>query len=212
MADDKAARRALMVARKVGSPERKAAFEQWGGSPERWYHGTSKDVDFSKFKVGRHGAWFTRDPKSASMYAEQNDSMGYKRDGWDVVKTNTHSRVIPVHLKLGKAHTGPLPEGVLGATNYKKAQSDWFDQLRAQGFDSWVPEGQNVAVILKDPTAIKSAIGNRGTYDPNDPDIGKAEGGAAEHPLTQDVYHGTDRKSTRLNSSHIPLSRMPSSA
>ena len=26
------------------------------------------------------------------------------------------------------------------------------------------------------------------------------------------VTHGTDRKSTRLNSSHIPLSRMPSSA
>ena len=28
----------------------------------------------------------------------------------------------------------------------------------------------------------------------------------------QPVYTGTDRKSTRLNSSHIPLSRMPSSA
>ena len=94
-------------------------------------------------------------------------------------------------LFRSKAHTGPLPEGVLGATNYKKAQSDWFDQLRAQGFDSWVPEGQNVAVILKDPTAIKSAIGNVGTFDPANADIGKAEGGAAEHPLTQDVYHGT---------------------
>ena len=27
-----------------------------------------------------------------------------------------------------------------------------------------------------------------------------------------DYFNGTDRKSTRLNSSHIPLSRMPSSA
>jgi hypothetical protein len=29
------------------------------------------------------------------------------------------------------------------------------------------------------PTQIKSAIGNRGTYDPNDPDISKARGGLA---------------------------------
>ena len=30
--------------------------------------------------------------------------------------------------------------------------------------------------------------------------------------LTIAVHNGKDRKSTRLNSSHIPLSRMPSSA
>jgi hypothetical protein len=171
-------RRALMIAHEVGSPERQQAFDQWGGAPERWYHGTSKDVDFSKFKIGRHGAWFARDPKSASMYAENNDSQGYKRDGWNVVKTNTRSRVIPVHLKLGKSHTGPLPDS-FKTENYKKAQSEWFDQLRAQGYDSWVPEGGDVAVVLKDPTQIKSAIGNRGTYDPNEADIGKAAGGSA---------------------------------
>jgi len=163
----------------VGSPGRQQAFEQWGGSPERWYHGTSKDVDFSKFKIGRHGAWFARDPKDASMYAENNDSQGHKYEGGKFIPTNTRSRVIPVHLKLGKSHTGPLPEGVLGAQNYKKAQSEWFDQLRAQGYDSWTPEGQNVAVILKDPTQIKSAIGNRGTFDPSEADIGKAAGGSA---------------------------------
>ena len=172
------AKRALMIAHEVGSPERQQAFDQWGGAPERWYHGTSKDVDFPKFKIGRHGAWFARDPKSASMYAENNDSQGYKRDGWNMVKTNTRSRVIPVHLKLGKSHTGPLPDS-FKTENYKKAQSEWFDQLRAQGYDSWVPEGGDVAVVLKDPTQIKSAIGNRGTFDPNEADIGKAAGGSA---------------------------------
>ena len=54
-------------------------------------------------------------------------------------------------------------------------------------------EGGTSWVAFK-PEQIKSAIGNRGTYDPNDPDIGKAEGGAAEHPLTQDVYHGTQHE------------------
>lgn len=193
---DKDIRRALMIAREIGSPERKQAFEQWGGSPERWYHGTSKDVDFSKFKVGRHGAWFTRNPDTASMYAKENDSQGYKHGPDETgrltfLRTNTRSRVIPVHLKFGKTHTGQLPDDVMGATNYKKAQSDWFDRLRAQGYDSWVPEGGDVAVILKDPTNIKSAIGNVGTFDPNDPDITKARGGSADHPLKQDVYHGT---------------------
>ena len=171
-------KRALMIAHEVGSPERQQAFDQWGGAPDRWYHGTSKDVDFSKFKIGRHGAWFARDPKSASMYAESNDSQGHKYDGRTFVPFNTRSRVIPVHLKLGKSHTGPLPDS-FKTENYKKAQSEWFDQLRAQGFDSWVPEGGDVAVVLKDPTQIKSAIGNRGTFDPNEADIGKAAGGSA---------------------------------
>ena len=31
-------------------------------------------------------------------------------------------------------------------------------------------------------------------------------------PASDDDFQYTDRKSTRLNSSHIPLSRMPSSA
>lgn len=185
---DKDIRRALMIAREIGSPERKQAFEQWGGSPERWYHGTSKDVDFSKFKVGRHGAWFTRNPDTASMYAKENDSQGYKHGPDETgrltfLRTNTRSRVIPVHLKFGKTHTGQLPDDVMGSSNYKKAQSDWFDRLRAQGYDSWVPEGGDVAVILKDPTNIKSAIGNRGTFDPNDPDITKARGGSADKDI-----------------------------
>ena len=176
------------VRHEVGSPERQQAFDQWGGAPERWYHGTSKDVDFPKFKIGRHGAWFARDPQEASKYAEQNDSQGHRYEDGKFVPTNTRSRVIPVHLKLGKSHTGPMPDNFLGAQNYKKAQSEWFDQLRAQGYDSWTPEGQNVAVILKDPTQIKSAIGNRGTYDPNEADIGKAAGGPVDDQLDKIGY------------------------
>jgi hypothetical protein len=44
------------------------------------------------------------------------------------------------------------------------------------------PNGEtskNHEYIVFDPTQIKSAIGNRGTYDPNDPDIRKARGGLA---------------------------------
>lgn len=37
--------------------------------------------------------------------------------------------------------------------------------------------------IVFDPKRIKSAIGNRGTYDPMDPDITKAKGGLAVKPI-----------------------------
>ena len=149
------------------------------GVPVTYYTGTSKDVDFNKFNVGRHGAWFTANPSEASEYAKQNDSMGYKRDGWKMVPTNTASRVIPVHLKIENPYTGPLPEWVF-ADNYKKAQSDWFDTLRAKGHDGWIPEqyGGQLAVVLKEPHQIKS-VNNR-TWDPKNPRMDKAGGGEVE--------------------------------
>lgn len=158
-----------------------------GGAPRTYYTGTSKDVPFEHkkagFKIGRHGAWFTSDPKEASRYAEQNDSQGYKRDGWNMVKTNTASRVIPAHLRAENPYTGDLPDEVRD-DNYKKLQSDWFDTLRAKGHDAWIPASNkgNLAVILGHPGQIKSSI-SATTYDPTSGDIGKAEGGVVDRAL-----------------------------
>ena len=63
------------------------------GKPIVMYHGTSKDVDFKKFKAGRRGIWFTSSTDEASMYAKDNDSKGYKRDGWDFKKVNERIEV-----------------------------------------------------------------------------------------------------------------------
>jgi hypothetical protein len=128
------------------------------GKPVIYYTGTSKDQDFTKFNVSRHGGWFTTDPESASSYALQNDSMGYKRDGWSYTQTNTASRVMPVFLRAANPYRGPLPASAL-AENYKKAQSDWFDSLRRQGHDAWVPDDQpGLMVVLKDSQQIKSVF------------------------------------------------------
>lgn len=128
------------------------------GKPVVYYTGTSKDQDFTKFKVGRHGGWFTTNPDEASEYAMQNDSMGYKRDGWSYTATNTASRVIPVFLRAANPYRGSLPTFAL-AENYKKAQSDWFDSLRRQGYDAWMPADQpNLMVALKDSQQIKSVF------------------------------------------------------
>jgi len=155
------------------------------GEPHVFYHGTSKDKDFTSFNVGRHGAWFTRDPALASQYAEQNDSQGYKQDGWKLTPINTASRVIPAYVKAENPYTGDLPDEVLRG-NYKKAQSDWFDTLRRKGHDAWIPARHNgdLVVALKEPQQIKS-IFNNGKFDPKQKHMNKAEGGTVDDTETQ---------------------------
>ena len=154
------------------------------GEPHVLYTGTSKDRDFTSHNVGRHGAWFVRDPAEASQYAEQNDSQGYKREGFKLTPTNTASRVIPAYVKAENPYTGELPEEYL-RDNYKAAQSDWFDTLRAKGHDSWVPASQsgNLVVALKEPQQIKS-IFNNGKFDPKEKHMNKAGGGEVDNNVT----------------------------
>ena len=169
------------------------------GEPHVFYTGTSKDKDFTSFNVGRHGAWFTRDPEVASSYAEQNDSQGYKRDGWNMVKTNTASRVIPAYVRAENPYTGELPPEVM-RDNYKAAQSDWFDSLRAKGHDAWIPASQNgnLLVALKEPHQIKS-IYNSGKFDPKQKHMNKADGGSVGVPgKTVKAYKLFRRKGDQL--------------
>lgn len=150
---------------------------------KRFYTGTSKDKDFTAFQESRHGTWLTDSPEDASSYALSNDSMGYRPGpGWTYEKTNQASRVIPAYAKIENPYRGEKPDWVMKQDNYKKAQSDWFDQLRAQGYDAWVPDSGNggLAVVLKGQgTNVKSAIGNQGTFDPTKKHMGKSEGGRA---------------------------------
>jgi hypothetical protein len=157
------------------------------GVPRRYYTGTSKDKDFSSFNVGRHGVWFTSDPKVASQYAVENDSQNFRLipGSWKYEPVNSASRVIPAYLRAENPYTGDMPDRV-HAENYKKAQSDWFDELRAKGHDSWVPASQEgrTAVILKHPNQIKSAIGNSGEYS-DKPAMTKATGGSVNSEPTE---------------------------
>ena len=72
----------------------------------------------------------------------------------------------------------------MDSRNYSYYQDliDYFyEPLKNAGFDSYyVSENGNKNLAVFDPSKIKSAVGNRGTYDPNDPDITKAKGGAVK--------------------------------
>jgi hypothetical protein len=167
------------------------------GDPHVLYTGTSKDKDFTSHNVGRHGAWFTRDPEAASQYAEQNDSQGYKREGFKLTPTNTASRVIPAYVKAENPYTGELPEEHL-RDNYKAAQSAWFDTLRAKGHDAWIPASQNgnLVVALKEPQQIKS-IFNSGKFDPNQKHMNKAGGGEVSRKLNEHGFYSKALEAAR---------------
>ena len=156
-----------------------------GSLRRRYYTGTSKDKDFTAFQESRHGTWLTDDPESASQYALHNDSQDLKLvpGTWNYEKVNTASRVIPAYVRIENPYTGGKPEWVLKQNNYKKAQSDWFDILRHQGYDAWVPESENGSLVVKlknQGTHIKSAIGNSGAYDLTKKHLAKAEGGTVD--------------------------------
>jgi hypothetical protein len=78
-------------------------------------------------------------------------------------------------------------EGLSDRDNLKKAKLGYRRDMGDNMFKSLYPSAQD-SYILFDPGQIKSSIGNQGTYDPDNPNITKAEGGAVEDD--QVLYHG----------------------
>lgn len=181
------------------------------GEPRRFYHGRGVYPehglgDFSTFDrmaavtklrkpVGMDtvGSWFSdrADELGAGQYA------GYYGDPNRA--SSVPGAIMPVYLKYNNPWNTTFDEFLdtgnsLIGRDIKSNPRGRFDTeplrqwLRERGNDAiQFPRGQvegdqNVTVVL-DPTQIKSAIGNRGTYDPNDPDINKARGGLAVKPV-----------------------------
>lgn len=63
-------------------------------------------------------------------------------------------------------------------------KADLQEIIRSLGHDAFFVKESGIKNLgVYDPRKIKSAIGNRGTYDITDPDITKAEGGLAQYGL-----------------------------
>ena len=206
----------------VRTPEFKEWFGDWENDPENAskivddngepmvvYTGTSKDLDFKSFKVPDNGAWFTVDPSIASQYAVENDSMGYKRDGWDYVKKNTSPRVLPVFLdiknpvdfKTTEIITPEEREKLRWASNYKSVQKKLFnkiffdkslDERKAGIFNDGIYYEPGVIVVTHLPSQIKSAIGNKGTFSKEKDNI-----------LFQKAYHGGAVKFNKFSTGKV---------
>jgi hypothetical protein len=170
------------------------AFRDWfarsmavdpAGEPMRVFHGTSKDDPFEAFRVGKRGAWFTKDPAYASDYAAQNDSMDLvpnptRENPWGYRPVNTASRVVPAYLNLQNPLIVPERElhemaTSLGGENYSRGQGLLFDKLRSEGYDGII--AGDTFVVLREPGQIKSAISNTGAFDTRQKSVKKAHGG-----------------------------------
>lgn len=98
------------------------------------------------------------------MYAEMAPGEGYPS-------------VFPAYLSV----QNPYEAGALLPRNAEESAL-LTQRVRDAGHDAIILRGRDGAldeVVVLDPTQIKSATGNRGTYDPRDPDIRKARGGLA---------------------------------
>jgi hypothetical protein len=152
--------------------ESKVVDEQ--GRPLVVYHGTT--WGFTEFQVSQggelgRGIYFSDDPDTANMMGERGGTLG--------------SRVMSVYLSI----SNPLV-----IENREIARSQSRSTLQRKGYDGIIYSdavGRKQYVAFE-PTQIKSATGNRGTFSPMDPDIRRAA-----------AYHGSPHSFDRFDTSKI---------
>jgi len=169
------------------------AFKKWfgnskvvdaAGKPLVVYHGTAKDFDaFDNSKTGANdmglwgrGHYFASATTSANSYALREG------DGARVIPAYV-SIQNPLVLRTGSDLVTRLPDG----TNTRELIGQNLDGAKikakaiAGGHDGVIqikPDGSVGDVVAFRPEQIKSAIGNRGTFDPHDASILNDEGPA----------------------------------
>lgn len=162
------------------------------------YHGTS--ADFTQFKPKVSEATFvTPDPSFASEFANLDELTRSQAFKIPIHKLPTNQNVMKVFVNSKNPFDYENPEHVKNAynklTSKQKqkinindiASGDWKTieskpvqtAIKKLGHDSFqINAVDHKSLGIYDPTKIKSATGNVGTYDPLDPDITKKEGGS----------------------------------
>jgi hypothetical protein len=185
-----------------------AKFLEQSKVPQRLYHGTTateggKGTEairrIKPSKEGALGSGFYMTPKAdfAGSYAGYSPSGVHQTDSG---APSTGGNVLPVYTQMrnpliieGKGD--PMVEALTKLGMDEDSASKMVErayeqkgyigkqvQQRAQaaGYDGLLQyrDGELSEVVSYRPNAVKSAIGNQGTYDINDPDLSKAKGGA----------------------------------
>ena len=146
--------------------EETPAFKKWfdgskvvdeNGKPLVVYHGTN--ADFYSFDT-ENGAWFSKSPE----YAE---SMAEERSG---------NRIIQCYLSIKNPMTVKIPPQQFAADT--ALEKSLIKEAKEKGHDGLIIENdteneleKDVFYVVFEPTQIKSATDNAGTFDPENPDI-----------------------------------------
>lgn len=161
------------------------------GSPMRLYHGTNADFEAfdPKKSFGKLGAtFFSSDPEFASGHDYAGTRSGANVKPVYVRSVNPFNPNDPAHLDaLKKTMTGQiwtasgfkpassLVDRIRGSDYFSLEDPTLFNAIKKAGFDSvMVTENGSSNIAVFDPRNVKSATGNRGSFDPKDKRINYA--------------------------------------
>jgi hypothetical protein len=142
------------------------------GNPLQVYHGTNADfVDFRKDKLGtatkarssKQGFFFTNNADIAHFFADDRTNPFGSRSFNDE-PTGTPN-IMPVYLRIER----PLYTDIKGL--HDLAAKGEIDRTKYDGVIATDEQTGQQELLVFEPNQIKSAIGNRGTFDPSDPSI-----------------------------------------
>lgn len=154
-----------------GDQTQTEAFQKWfgdskvvdaAGKPLVVYHGTRADI--SNFS-GERGMYFSRDPSYAGQYSRNMADVAAGKRG-----PSDGGNVMPVYLRIENPKVFAATPGRKNWQASAAFSPKEIADLKAQGYDGIINEDGNELVVF-DATQIKSAIGNKGTFDPSNPDI-----------------------------------------
>lgn len=172
------------------------------GEPKMFFHGTrvwpSGGLgDFSTFDRMAAVNQFNRRPGMdavGSWFSDRPDEQGAQLYSGLQGSEHGYPAIYPVYLRYKNPWQPSSFDEFLDVGNSLVGRAasanprGGFDPnplrewLAGSGYDAiqfprGLDGGDQQAIVMLEPTQIKSATGNLGTYDPNDPDIRKARGG-----------------------------------
>lgn len=163
---------------------------------DRLYHGTGRDITSFRPNLESGATFLTPSPAFANKFAmddllyDSNSAYRGAPSGANVMPVyaqvkNPWDYENPKHIEAVAKTLDPQDRKAFrkqAPTGNWLAIEDHYPSIQQAGFDAaHVMEGGVKNLGVFNQKAIKSALGNRGTYDVTDPDITKAEGGKVEH-------------------------------
>lgn len=131
-------------------------------------HRTSEFPAFNGDEPGVRIAGFFGDKETANRFAQSRSS------------------VFPVYLSIENPYTIDAKGAPAGTTQFGPSGLAFRDAIRSGKYDGVIirnTKDEGTIYVAIKPTQIKSAIGNAGTFSPDDPDIAKAKGfDPSKHP------------------------------
>jgi hypothetical protein len=157
------------------------AFKEWfgdskvvdeNGEPLVVYHGTTSKFDAFDLgqdqvsgDVGKLGFFFTNNAEYSAAYAESSGYSGRFAEG---------GAIMPVYLSVKNPKRESLDTMEEMEMDFTPSEVEAYGKdLRDSGYDGIIFKGDSGVdeLVAFEPEQIKSATGNRGTFDPNDPRI-----------------------------------------